>query len=276
MMIASPALSNLIRIRTYAALGPWVAGFAAGKFNLLFVTGPPGLGKSRMVQAALAGQPHLYIEGHVTPLKMHIDLFHHRDQPVVIDDEDTFHTHPQKVSQMKCLCGTEPVKRVRWETTCRVLAECEVPEAFETTSKVVVITNHARAVSPPVAALFDRGTLLSFEPPAREIHARVEGWLDDPEILAFFARWLRVIPLPSMRLYAKAKEMKAAGIDWRATLMGQWKAGRLWVVDQVQADPALTTEAERAAAFEARGGGARATYYRYLKKWRRAIGPDAG
>ncbi|HEV3436520.1 MAG TPA: hypothetical protein VG122_04120, partial [Gemmata sp.] len=72
--------------------------------------------------------------------------------------------------------------------------------------------------------------------------------------------------------YVKAKEMKASDIDWRGTLMGQWKAGRLWLVDQVQADLALTTEAAREAAFSARGGGERATYYRYLKRWRRAVG----
>jgi hypothetical protein len=240
--------------------------------NLLFLTGDPGQGKSRMVQATLAEQPHLYIEGHATPLKMHIDLYRHRDQPVVIDDEDTFHVDPRKVSQMKCLCSTEPVKRLKWETTSQILEDYQVPEEFQTTSKVVVLTNHARAANPQIAALFDRGNLISFEPSAREIHAQVEGWLDDPEILAFFARWLPIIPAPSMRLYVKAKEMKASDIDWRGTLMGQWKAGRLWLVDQVQADLALTTEAAREAAFSARGGGERATYYRYLKRWRRAVG----
>ncbi len=268
----APQPSNVIRVRTYAALDPWLDGVRAGAVNLLFLTGSPGLGKSRLVRSALAARPYLRIEGHATPLKMYAELYRHRDQPVVIDDEDTFHTAPQKVSLMKCLCGTEPIKRLAWDTTSKLLDELHVPAAFETASKVVVITNRAIAVSPQVAALFDRGSVISFEPPAAEVHAQVERWLDDSEILAFFVRWLAVIPEPSMRLYVKAKEMKAIGIDWRAVLMGQWKAGRLWLLNQVQADPILTTEAARVAAFAARGGGERATYFRYLKKWRRATG----
>jgi hypothetical protein len=100
----------------------------------------------------------------------------------------------------------------------------------------------------------------------------VEGWFDDTEILAFFARWQSVIPAPSMRLYVKAKEMKATGIDWQTVLMGQWKAGRLWLIHAVQTDSTLTTEEGRAAAFKARGGGERATYFRHLKRWRGIVG----
>lgn len=267
-----PATIQSIRIRTYAALHPWLNGFRADKINLLFLTGAPGLGKSRMVRAALHHRPHLWIEGHATPLKAYMELYRHRDQPVVIDDEDTFQSHPQKVALMKCLCGTEPVKRLAWDTTSPVLDEACVPGAFETASKVVVVTNRANAVAPGVAALFDRGSVLSFEPTAAEIHAQVEPWLGDPEVLAFFAEWLGAVPSPSMRLYVKAKEMKELGIDWKAVLLEQWDSTQFGLVARLHAEPQLATEEHRAAAFEARGGGSRATYFRYLKKWRELRG----
>lgn len=267
-----PASIQTIRIRTYDALKPWLDGFRADTFNLLFLTGAPGLGKSRMVRAALGTRPHLWIEGHATPLKAYMELYRHRDQPVVFDDEDTFHSHPQKVALMKCLCGTEPVKRLAWDTTSPVLDEACVPGSFETASKVMVVTNRATAVAPGVAALFDRGSVLAFEPTAAELHAQVEPWLGDPEVLAFFAEWLPLIAAPSMRLYVKAKEMKAAGIDWKAVLLKQWKGKRFGLVARLQDELELASEEHRAAAFEARGGGSRATYFRYLKKWRELRG----
>ena len=262
---------HLVRLTTYAALAPWLAGVRDGRFNLLFLTGRPGLGKTRGVRAALAEQPHLLVEGHATPLKLYAELFRHRDRPVVIDDEDSVHADPLKVRLMKCLCGTEPVKRVAWESTTKLLAELGLPTAFQTTSKVVVVTNHLSALNPHVAALFDRGQVLSFEPSAAEVHAQAAGWFPDPDVLAFFARWLRVIPAPSLRLYLKAAEMKAAGIDWQPVLARQWKAGKLFLLDAIRRDATLGTEDARAAAFEARGGGARATYYRHLAKWRLAV-----
>lgn len=268
----TPVPANAIRVPDYAQLRHWADGFRDDKFNLLFVVGRPGLGKTRIVRGALAGRDHLLLEGHVTPLMMYAQLYRHRDRPVVIDDEDSVHSDPQKVRLMKCLCDSEPAKRLAWQSTSKLLEEMGLPTSFETASKVAVVTNHLSAVNPHTAALFDRGSVLSFEPSAREVHGQVATWFGDLEILAFFERWRRVIPTPSMRLYVKAKEMKGAGIDWRGVLMGQWRAGKLWLVEAVQRDPVPSTEEERAAAFEARGGGARATYFRHLRRWRLAVG----
>ncbi len=135
-----------------------------------------------------------------------------------------------------------------------------------------MLANHLSATNPHVAALFDRGCVLSFEPSAGEVHDRVAGRFTDREIHDFFGRWLPVIPTPSMRPYGKAAEMKAAGIDWRAILMGQWKAGKLWRVEAAQANPKLATEEDRAAVFVAARWGSRATYFRHLDRWRKAVG----
>lgn len=270
-----PRSSAPIRVRTYAALTPWLDGVRGGKINLLFLVGTPGLGKTRLVHAALAGHEHLLIAGHATPLMMYAELYRHRDRTVVVDDEDSVHADPQKLRLMKCLCDSEPVKRLAWQSTSKLLSDLGVPLSFETTSKVVVVTNHLAAATPHVAALFDRGNVVSFEPSAAEVHSRVAGWLGDAEILDHFARWLRVIPEPSMRQYVKAAERKAAGIDWRATLAAEWKAGKLFLIDELQRDPAFHTEEERAAAFVARRGGSRATYFRHLKRWRQVVGEPA-
>jgi hypothetical protein len=74
-----------------------------------------------------------------------------------------------------------------------------------------------------------------------------------------------------MRHYVKAAEMKAAGIDWKAVCLLQWKAGKLAVLDEILKDPAFATEARRIEEFAARGGGARATYFRQLRIWRKAM-----
>lgn len=269
MITSPPPPPNAVRVTTYADLIPWLHGFRDGNINLLVVVGRPGLGKTRLVRAALGDRPHLLVEGHATPFKTYAELYRHRGRPVVVDDEDSFHADPVKVRLMKCLCNTEPVKRLAWESTTKLLDELNVPPAFDTTSTVAVLTNHLAAASPHVAALCDRGCVVWFDPPAREVHAHAAGWFADADILAFFARWVRVIPAPSLRLYVKAAEMKASGIDWRGVLMRQWKRDKVWRVERVQADPALTTEEQRAAAFTAAGGGSRATYFRHLDRWRK-------
>jgi hypothetical protein len=76
-----------------------------------------------------------------------------------------------------------------------------------------------------------------------------------------------------MREYALAWDRKAADLRWRDYLLGRWLSGKQFQVAQLRANPGFATEADRAAAFIARGGGCSATYYNILKSLPRAVAP---
>src|SRR5262249_24355853 len=69
-----------------------------------------------------------------------------------------------------------------------------------------------------VDALQDRGHVLLFEPGAAEVHRKEGSWFDDPEIYEWFSANLHRVREPSQRHYARAKELKAAGMDWTQVL----------------------------------------------------------
>ena len=69
-----------------------------------------------------------------------------------------------------------------------------------------------------------------------------------------------------MRDYGKARDMKAAGMDWRALLHRQWRSGKLARVAALRADASFATEEDRVRAFAAGGHGSRATYFRLVRK----------
>ena len=80
-------------------------------------------------------------------------------------------------------------------------------------TSAIIIANDWRTLNENVAAVQDRGHVLSFEPTPAKVHRRVGEWFEDEEIYAWFGRHLRVIAKPSMRHYVRAKELKAAGLD---------------------------------------------------------------
>ncbi len=100
-------------VRTYRDLDQFVGAFADGKLNLLLILGRPGLQKSRAVKAAV-GRPVCWIDGSATAFGLYCELFRHRDQPVVIDDLDGLYADRAAVRLLKCLCQTEPRKRLGW------------------------------------------------------------------------------------------------------------------------------------------------------------------
>ena len=258
-----------IRLTDYSAVAEFVDGFAQARLNLLFLIGRPGLGKSQLVQRALEGKEHAWIDCHSTKLATYMKLYRHRDQPVVIDDENSWMSDSAKLDLLNSLCQTNPVKTIRWMSTTRLLEECSVPDEFQTRSPVLIITNRLRVVSPQVRAMIDRGLPLIFQPSAATIHESVADWFTDREIHEFIGKWLAIIPGLSMRDYVKAANLKAAGMDWRSLLHRQWKSGKLARVATLRADPSFATEEDRVRAFtEGGSSGSRAGYFRLVAKLR--------
>ena len=256
---------RVLRLTTYDRLEQYLGASAHGHFHLVILVGAGGLGKSRAVRAVL-GEQACWIEGNATPFGMYVKLYRHRDRFVVIDDVDALYADRAGVRLLKCLCQTEEAKAVAWHSDARSLERQGVPREFTTQSRVIIIANDWRTLDKNVAALQDRGHVLQFEPGAAEVHARAGTWFDDPEIYAWFAAHLHRVRLPSLRHYVRARELKAAGMDWTAVLAAEDENPRARLVAELLASPAYETTAARVAAFVAQGGGCRATFFNHRRK----------
>jgi hypothetical protein len=93
-----------------------------------------------------------------------------------------------------------------------------IPREFTTKSRVIIICNDWRTLNQNVAALQDRGHVLVFQPSAAEVHAQAGEWFKDAEIYEWFGKNLHRMREPSFRHYVRARELKAAGMEWTEVL----------------------------------------------------------
>jgi hypothetical protein len=117
-----------------------------------------------------------------------------------------------------------------------------------------------------VAALQDRGHVLLFQPSPAEVHAQAGKWFDDTEIYQWFASNLHRIREPSLRHYVRAKELKAAGMDWTDVLAAEDENRRARLAAELLASDAYVSTAARVKAFVEQRGGCRATFFNYRRK----------
>ncbi len=204
-------------LTTYDRLEQYLQAFALGHFHLLILVGSGGLAKSRTVRESLRGNG-CWIEGNATAFGMYVKLYQHRDEFVVIDDVDALYADRSGVRLLKCLCQTEEEKSVAWHSDARGLERQGIPREFTTKSRVVIISNDWKNLNKNVAALEDRGHVVFFKPSAAEVHRKAGTWFGDSEIYEWFAANLHRIHEPSLRHYVRARELKAAGMDWTDVL----------------------------------------------------------
>jgi CubicO group peptidase (beta-lactamase class C family) len=122
-----------------------------------------------------------------------------------------------------------------------------------------------------VAALQDRGHVLMFQPNAAEVHRKAGTWFDDPEIYQWFGADLHRAIGPSMRHYVRARELKAAGMDWTDVLAAEDENRRARLAAELLASDGYGSTAAQVRAFVERGGGCMATFFNYRTK--RGNGP---
>ena len=75
-----------------------------------------------------------------------------------------------------------------------------------------------------------------------------------------------------MRHYVRAKELKAAGMDWTVTLAVEDENRRARLAAEVLGSDNYASTAERVKAFVEAGGGCRATFF----NWRRRLNSGDG
>jgi len=254
-----------LHLTTYARLEEYLRAFAAGHFHLLILVGSGGLAKSRSVKTVLGGQG-CWIEGNATPFGMYVKLYRHRDQFVVIDDVDGLYSDRSGVRLLKCLCQTEDEKSVAWHSDARTLEKQGIPREFTTKSRVVIISNDWKTLNRNVAALQDRGHVVFFEPSAAEVHRKAGEWFVDAEICDWFGKNLHRMREPSLRYYVRARELKAAGMDWRDVLATGEGNRRAALAARLLESKEFGNTADRVRAFVAEGGGCRATFFNYKRR----------
>ena len=157
------------------------------------------------------------------------------------------------VRLLKCLCQTEEEKAVAWHSDARSLERQRIPREFTTKSRVVIISNDWQTLNKNVAALQDRGHVILFQPSASEVHAQAGKWFDDEEIYGWFAANLHRVREPSLRHYVRAKELKAAGMDWTEVLAAEDENPRARLAAEILGQPRLRQH--RGAGQGLRGAG---------------------
>ncbi len=259
------ASKNVLIAKTYDQLATLVQAAAGWHIKLLILVGRPGCGKSQIVRAAF-GPNDLYLHGRVTPMRMYIRLYEHRDQAFILDDLDSLIADPLGLGLLLDLCSTDGERTVSWQTTSDKLEKEGVPPSFTVKGPVVIITNNWGNVHQKLPALEDRGVLVFFDPSSLDVHTCVAEWFDDQEIHDFLGANLPFIPGLSMRHYVIARDFKRGALHWQNMLIDDSLEPALRMVAQLKNDPSYPQQEDRARAFVASGLGSRATYFRYAKK----------
>jgi CubicO group peptidase (beta-lactamase class C family) len=107
--------------------------------------------------------------------------------------------------------------------------------------------------------------VLLFRPSAAEVHAQAGKWFDDKEVYQWFAANLHRVLEPSLRHYVRARELKAAGMDWTEVLATEAENHRARLAAELLASTAYGSTAERVKAFVEQGGGCRATFFNHRR-----------
>jgi hypothetical protein len=258
-------------VTTYDNLRSYIESFKNSQMSLLIIIGGPGLGKTQIVKRVL-GDDLCLIEGGVSAYHLYRNLFLKKNKLVVIDDVDNLHRDSDCVGLLKCLCQTNPVKRLQWNKRMTRLDRLELEPEFETTSRAIIVSNDWKTINKNVASLEDRGHVLSFEPSMIEMHRYVGTWFHDKEVYAWYADNLFRLDRLSFRDYIRASELRSSGMEWPQGIEPVRKHKRGPLVAELLSDPSYPDMKSRLTVFMRKGGGSPSTFWNYVKKYREETG----
>jgi len=253
----------------YSSLRRYLQAFDKSNLTMLVLDGSPGVGKSTEAQCACPDAHR--IDGAVSAFELYRELYRHRDDDFIIDDNDGICRDRSTVRLLKCLCDTRPTKTVAWHTAATQLDTEGIPREFPTNSRAILVTNDWTLLNQNVGALQDRGLVIYFKPTAQEVHAQVAAWAPDTAVYNFIGQHLPLIIEPSMRHYVEGAELKKAGLDWEQALLETWNVdSRVRVFLRLEHAP--LKPAERVETFKRETGASRRTYFYIRSRIREARG----
>ncbi len=222
-------------IKTYKELSFFLNMFKNGNCDLLIIESKGGLGKSRLLENIMLEESYLRILSHITPMQMFILGYKYKNLPIIIDDVDGLMNNEESVSLLKMFCETTETKEIAWLTTHNLLNQLNVPQRYETTSKVCILTNDFKELTKKISALRDRGWHICFEPNNEEILNKMREIIplinkleyeEKLEIFNLIEKYSKFCEF-SLRTFIKGiqlfEECKEKDIDWNNILLNDLK-----------------------------------------------------
>jgi hypothetical protein len=253
-------------LRTFAEYDSYLADFALGRYPFIWVLGRPGISKTESIQAAVRGR-QVYVRkgGQLTPLQFYLDCYHHRGQPIVLDDAEHLLDNALGARLVSALADTSPVKQMSYGTTSRALGD--VPPLYHTTSPLCILANRVTSNE----AIRSRAVLVFFDPTNGEIHRAAAKWYWDQGIHDWMGQHVNRLRPIDARWYVIAHHDKQAGRDWRNLILQAHTLDRpSCLVQDLENDPAYPSREAKAARFEdllaGARGASRATYFRLRRR----------
>lgn len=132
--------------KAYNSVSGYIKHIASGELRSLIVNGPPGVGKSAMVQKFLAQNKtssQKIVTGHMTLLALYHALYQHKDkgQVLVLDDVDSVFSKTEGLNILKAAMDTTNQRVISWESTTSMLNQLGLPTRFNFNGSVILITN---------------------------------------------------------------------------------------------------------------------------------------
>jgi hypothetical protein len=267
--MATPKLPHGTRhLRTYAEFETYLGDFIRGIYPFLWVFGRPGIAKSQSIRAA-ACDHHVYIAtgGQLTSVRLYVECYHHRGEPIVLDDAE--HILDDKIGRriLAALGDTNPVKRLSYGTAVSERILGDVPDSFQTTSPLLILANEATTHQ----AIQSRAVIIYFDPTSLEIHRAAARWFWDQEIHDWVGQHLYGLHPIDARWYVHAAQDKRARRDWRRIFLTHYTQDlATTTIQDLEEDAAYPTREEKAQRYvellAGEQGASRATYFRRREK----------
>lgn len=253
-----------VTVTTYKEYEKYLRGFARGAFPFLWIVGRPGICKSRSIERALGGQPVYHLRaGQITPIVFHMRCWGSLHLPIVLDDAENLADVPVGAKQISALGEHEGEKEMQYATAGTYLQKHGVPATFTTRSRLCVIANRWT----PHGALQSRAMLVHFDPRPREIHLQVGTFFKNQKVYDWIGSVLHLIAGLDVRMYNKACQMEAAGLDWKEWIRETYcHDATTHIVQEIEADATFTTRKAREERFKNLTGQSRATYHRIVQR----------
>lgn len=222
----------------FAAMTMMVESAISGDVRAVVFSGPPGVGKSFEVMAAMEKHKpyHTVIHGFVRPTGLYKTLYEYRHpgSVVVLDDADSIFQDEVSLDLLKTACDTTRKREISWlsETNMRDEAAEKMPTQFEFEGTVIFITNtdfdylieKGNKLAPHLSALVSRSMYLDMAMKSkRDYLVRIKqvvekGMLkdmkmsktDETEILSFIDKFQDTLRELSLRMVVKIAMLKRA------------------------------------------------------------------
>lgn len=145
-------IKNRLR-RRFDLLSEMTKAVKKGDVRALIVSGPPGVGKSQIVEdvlerytllQTLGGKTkHEVIKGAMSPIGLYCKLykFADKDNVIVFDDCDSIFTDEVSLNILKAALDSKPKRTIHWNTDSHKLRNEGVPDQFQFEGSVIFITN---------------------------------------------------------------------------------------------------------------------------------------